>query len=45
MLNTIKNAMRSDSFDRTHLLNNMNSLDNYVCDNSPVVDKYLEMHS
>ena len=37
--------MKSGSFDRTHILKTMNNLDNYVCDNSPVVDKYLEMHS
>ena len=45
LLNTIKDAMKSGSFDRTHLLKTMNNLDNYVCDNSLVVDKYLEMHS
>lgn len=45
MFNSIKNVVRFGSFDRIYLLNNMNSLDNYVCDNSFVVVKYLEMYS
>ena len=41
LLNTIKDMMRSGDFDPSILYQSMNSIDNYVCDNSPIIDKYL----
>lgn len=39
--NAIKDTMRGGDFKRSCLHIMMNNIDNYVCDNSPVVDKFL----
>ena len=44
LLILIKDAMRSGEFDRDTLSNSMNNIDNYVTDNSPIVDKYLKLY-
>ena len=41
LLNEIKEIMRSGKFDSPHIYNTMKNIDDYVTDNSPVVDKYL----
>ena len=41
LLIMIKDALRSGNFDRDSLMNTMNYIDNFVIDNSPVIDKYL----
>jgi len=41
LLNRIKNMMRSGNFNSSHICNTMKNIDDYVTDNSPVVDKYL----
>ena len=33
--------MRSGNFDSSHIYNTMKNIDDYVIDNSPIVDKYL----
>ena len=33
--------MRSGDFDPSILYQSMKNIDNYVCDNSPIIDKYL----
>ena len=40
LLIMIKDALRSGDFNRDELYNSMNNIDNYVTDNSPVIDKY-----
>ena len=40
LLIQIKDALRSGNFNRDELFNTMNNVDNYVTDNSPIVDKY-----
>lgn len=41
LLNAIKDTMRVGDFKPSCLHITMNNIDNYVCDNSPIVDKYL----
>ena len=41
LLNEIKDVMRSGEFNPHHIYNTMKNIDDYVTDNSPVVDKYL----
>ena len=41
LLIMIKDALRSGEFDKDRLYNSMNNIDDYVTDNSPVIDKYL----
>ena len=41
LLNQIKDMMRSGKFDSPHIDNTMKNIDDYVTDNSPIVDKYL----
>jgi len=41
LLNSIKNMMRAGNFNVCSLHTFMNNVDNYVTDNSPVVDKFL----
>lgn len=41
LLNAIKDTMRGGDFKPSCLHITMNNIDNYVCDNSPIVDKYL----
>ena len=33
--------MRSGNFDSSHIYSTMKNIDDYVTDNSPIVDKYL----
>jgi len=44
LLNDIKNAMRSGDFHKNSLLITMNSIDDYIIDITPVVDKYLLLY-
>ena len=41
LLNQIKDMMRSGNFNSSHIYNTMKYTDDFVSDNSPVVDKYL----
>ena len=41
LLNIIKYTMRGGNFKPSYLHTTMNNIDNYVVDNSPVVDKFL----
>ena len=41
LLNTIKGMMRSGDFNASSIYNTMKNIDDYVTDNSPIVDKYL----
>ena len=41
LLIQIKDAIRSGDFNRDELYNSMNNVDNYVTDNSPIIDKYF----
>ena len=41
LLNEIKDMMRSGNFNSSHIYNTMKNIDDYVTDNSPIIDKYL----
>ena len=41
LLNTIKDTMRSGDFEPFYLHITIRNIDDYVADNSPIVDKYL----
>ena len=41
LLNEIKDMTRSGNFNSSHIYNTMKNIDDYVTDNSPIVDKYL----
>ena len=41
LLNEIKDMMRSGEFNPPHIYNTMKNIDDYVTDNSPIIDKYL----
>ena len=41
LLNEIKDMMRSGNFNSSHIYNTMKNIDDYVTDNSLIVDKYL----
>ena len=41
LLNEIKDMMRSGNFNSSHIYHTMKNIDDYVTDNSPIVDKYL----
>ena len=41
LLNHIKDIMRSGNFNSSHIYNTTKNIDDYVTDNSPIVDKYL----
>ena len=45
LLIKIKEAMRTGDFDRKSLVDNMTKIDNYVTDNSPIVDKFLRKYN
>ena len=45
LLILIKDAMRSGMINREILINSMNNIDNYVADNSPVVDKFMTKYN
>ena len=45
LLIQIKDALRSGDFNKEELFNSMNNVDNYVTDNSPIVDKYYKDYS
>ena len=44
LLIMIREAMRSGDLNRESLINQMTSVDNFVIDNSPIIDKYLKMY-
>ena len=44
LLNEIKDITRSGNFNSSHIYNAMKNIDDYVTDNSPVVDKYLSRY-
>ena len=44
LLIIIKDAMRSGNFNEEALINSMNNVDNYVTDNSPIVDKFIKKY-
>ena len=44
LLIIIKNIMRSGAFDRESLINTMANIDNFVTDNTPVVDKFFKKY-
>ena len=44
LLIMIKNVMRSGAFDKESLINDMVNIDNFVTDNSPVVDKFFKKY-
>ena len=44
LLIMIKNIMRSGAFDRESLINTMANIDNFVTDNTPVVDKFFKQY-
>ena len=44
LLNTIKDMMRGGDFQLSCLHMMMNNIDNYVTDNSPIVDKFLQKY-
>ena len=39
-----KNVMRSGAFDKESLINSMANIDNFVTDNSPVVDRFFKKY-
>ena len=41
LLNEIKDITRSGKLDSPHIYNTMKNIDDYVTDNSPIIDKYL----
>ena len=41
LLNEIKDIMRSGNFKSSHIYNTMKNIDDYVTDNSPIIDKYF----
>ena len=41
LLNEIKDIMRSGNFNSSHIYNTLKNIDDYVTDNSPIVDKYF----
>ena len=45
LLIQIKEVMRNGDFNRKSLVNTMTNIDNYVTDNSPIVDKYLNKYN
>jgi len=44
LLNEIKDAFRSGEFQRNALITKMSSVDDYIVDITPVVDKYLLLY-
>ena len=44
LLNEIKDMIRSGNFNSSHIYNTMKNIDDYVTDNSPIVDKYLKKY-
>ena len=44
LLIMIREAMRSGDLNRESLINQMTNVDNFVIDNSPIIDKYLKMY-
>lgn len=45
LLIQIKEAMRNGDFNRKSLVDTMTNIDNYVTDNSPIVDKFLRKYN
>ena len=44
LLNTIKDTMRGGDFNPSYIHITMRNIDDYVADNSPIVDKYLSRY-
>ena len=44
LLNRIKDMMRTGDFNDSSIYNSMKNIDDYVTDNSPIVDKYLSKY-
>ena len=44
LLNTIKDMMRGGDFKPNILHTMMNTIDNHVTDNSPIIDKFLQKY-
>ena len=44
LLILIKNIMRSGAFDKESLINTIANIDNFVTDNSPVVDRIFKRY-
>ena len=42
LLIEIKEILRSGNFDESRLINKMSCLDNYIIENSPLIDKFLK---
>ena len=42
VMDIIKNIMRSGAFDKESLINSMANIDNFVTDNSPVIDHFFK---
>ena len=40
LLNELKEIMRSGNFNSPHIYNTMKNIDDFIADNSPIVDKY-----
>ena len=45
LLNMIKGMMRSGDFNASSIYNTMKNIDDYVTDNSPIIDKYLTKYN
>ena len=44
LLIMIREVLRAGDLNRESLINQMTSVDNFVIDNSPIIDKYLKMY-
>ena len=44
LLIRIKDIARSGNYDQLSLLTTMNNIDNYVTDNSPIIDKFFNKY-
>ena len=40
LLNELKEIMRSGNYDSPHIYNTMKNIDDFIADNSPIMDKY-----
>ena len=45
LLIEIKDILRSGNFDESSLIHKMSGLDNYIVDNSPLIDKFLKEYN
>lgn len=44
LLNSIKDMMRSGDYKQSCIYNSIKNIDDYVADNSPIIDKYLQKY-